>query len=96
MRRPDLHGAEIRRWSLDTGASLLGLGLFLVGLMAPLTPSHGCPSTTAIGVFAAAPALLLFTLASRRDGLARIVLALQGTAVAAGTTWLVVRLGCLG
>lgn len=95
-RRPILLASQFRYRSEGAGTSLLGVGLSLVGLVAPLTPSDGCPSATAVGVFAAAPVLLLFAFASRGGGIARAILSLQGGSIAGGTLMLLVRPGCLG
>lgn len=86
--------AEVR-W-MDVLVSLGCLVVFLLGLVAPLTPSRGCPGITAVAVFVAGPVLLLAWTASRSAGLGRIALYLQALLTAGAELWLLARIGCTG
>jgi hypothetical protein len=79
------------------GAMILAsMFLFAVGLVSPLTPSEGCPSTLELAVFAGLPIALPIAASplTRHTGVRAALLVL---AVAIGTTcgWLLGRIGCL-
>jgi hypothetical protein len=90
----DRHPVRIRA-VLVLFAGLGSLMLFGLGLVAPLTPSHGCPTALDLLVFGCGPTLLAAsgTLATR--GGLRVILLLQAMAILIATFWLLDRIGCL-
>jgi len=85
------------RRSVSAAGAVAALALFGVGLIAPLTPSEGCPSLSIIAVFVilpvALPLLIVFLVRAR---LARVALAAQSIALGATAAYILYSIGCVG
>jgi hypothetical protein len=80
---------------LALSAWLGSVVLFGFGLVAPLTPSHGCPTALDVVVFGCLPTALAATAALGMRGVPRGFLVLQAIVTLAATLWLLDRIGCL-
>jgi len=77
-------------------AWIASAALFAVGLIAPLTPSEGCPSAVSLIVFAAVPALIpLGALPLVQHVLAKAALFTQSGTIAIIATSLLRTIHCL-
>jgi hypothetical protein len=87
----------VTRTHAIVGSSVLAsLLLFALGLLSPLTPSQGCPSTPALVAFVGLPVLLpiaALPLAPRKGP--RMLLVATAVALTGTSAWLLSRIGCL-
>lgn len=95
MHTTDAHASETRFRLRPLLASISALVLFTVGLVAPLTPSRGCPGAGDLVGFVLVPVLLAAWGAAGSRGPVRGVLVVQALVTAAAALWLAARLGCL-
>lgn len=75
--------------------SVLSVALFGFGLVAPLTPSYGCPTVLELAVFGVLPPVLAAGGSLVVGGLLRWILGAQALLTAGAAAWLLVRIGCL-
>jgi hypothetical protein len=77
-------------------ADVLALAIYAFGLIAPLTPSEGCPSRVEQAVFVGLPiAVLCGVCYVTRSRAARVIVTLQAVAILAFTTDLMRLQRCL-